>query len=146
MKKLTATQRMIEGDAKIFIEYCRILFEEENNPLFAWQAYQVSQEFKVMIPWWVLDYFDEVAKNLLNPSQTSADGRAGTIIQEALLMKKKGRGSVFLRYADFYERWDALNQVRELLENGETLDNAFDKVSKKIYLSKEAIRKWYYSS
>ena len=146
MRKKPATQRMSECLARTLLEYCHILFEKEENPLFAWQAYQVSQELKVSIPWWVLKYFDEVAENLLNPSQSSADERVGAIIQKALLMNKKGRGSVFLRYGDFYERWSALNQVRELLEKNETVDNAFNKVSKKINLSKETIKKWYYST
>jgi hypothetical protein len=144
MRKLTATQRMNESWARTLLQLCHRFFEEENNPLFAWQAYQISQEVRVTIPWWVLDYFDEVAKNLLNSSQSSADERAGTIIQKALLMKKKGRGSVFRRYDDFNEQWGALNQVRELFENGETLDSALDKVSKKINLSKKAVTKWWY--
>jgi|AntAceMinimDraft_9_1070365.scaffolds.fasta_scaffold01459_11 type I restriction-modification system DNA methylase subunit len=146
MKKLTATQRMNESWARTLLQYCHILFEEEKNPLFAWQAYQASQELRVPIPCWVLDYLNEVAENLLNPSQPSADERAGVTIQKALLMNKKGRGNVFLRYADFHDRWNALNQVRELLEKGETLDNAFNKISKKINLSKEAVKKWYYAS
>ena len=143
-KKLTATQRMNENFARALFHLCYRFFEEEKNPLFAWRAYQVSQEFKVMIPWWVLDYFDKVAENLLNPSQISAVGRAGVAIQKALLMDKSGRGSVFRRYDDFCEQWSALIEVYALLERGETLDNAIDKVSEKINLSKETIKKWYY--
>ena len=146
MRKLSATQRMEQNYARTLLELCRRLFEEKENPLFAWQAYRISQEVQITIPWWVLDYFDEVAENLLDPSQSFADERTGVAIQAALLMKKKGRGSVFLRYADFHEQWAALDEVQELLEKGETPDSAWDKVSKKINLSKEAVKKWYYSS
>ena len=143
-KKLTATQRMNESYARAMFHLCHRFFEEEKNPLFAWRAYQASQTFRVPIPWWVLDYFNEVAENLLTPSQLSADERAGVTIQRALLMDKRGRGSVFRRYDDFCEQWDALNEVYALLEAGETLDNAIDKVCGKINLSKETIKKWHY--
>lgn len=143
MGKLTATQRMEKHYAKMLIELYRRAFEEENNPLYIWQAYQISRQSGVSIPWWILDYFDEVAKGLLSPHKSSE--RISISIQKALKMNTKGRNSFFKRYLDIMKKISVVSQILNLLEAGETLEDAIYQVSEKTGKKEDTLHKWFYS-
>ena len=47
-------------------EALEILFKKDQNPLYAWRAYQNCRKHKILIPNWVFAYLDSSAKNLLD--------------------------------------------------------------------------------
>ena len=127
------------------LRWYHALFKDEENPLFAWRAYQFSRQNDVPLPEWVLDYFDEVVKNLLNPQRPKLPNeRTGVLIQKALQMNKKGRGNIFKRFFDIDKRVDAVGRILELLEENKTLDDAKIQISEETGISGETLNKWYY--
>ena len=78
-------------------EALETLFEKDQNPLYAWRAYQNCREHKIPIPDWVLAYLDSSAGKLLDvesPEQPAHETYA------ALGLNQPGSGT---EYGRFYE-------------------------------------------
>ncbi len=133
------------GYIKPTLRWFRTLFNEEENPLLAWRAYQLCRQEDMPVPGWVLKYFDEVANGLLRPqAHRKPNERTAIFIQKTLKMDKKGKGSVFKRYIEAERKIDAVSQILELLQEGETIENAISQISEKTGISDNTLKKWYY--
>ncbi|MEW8440972.1 MAG: hypothetical protein AB2689_22730 [Candidatus Thiodiazotropha taylori] len=74
-------------------------YEKTNNPLYLWEKYTECRNVGAPIPEWILEYFDQCAKNLEILWQNAEDNISpkdpAKAIAKAFGMVSHGRGSVF---------------------------------------------------
>jgi hypothetical protein len=129
-------------------------FEENGNPLFIWDAYQLCRKDKRHPPTWVEEYFDKTAWRMTDINNVPSDAA------EYLGFRNKkaigGGPQAWEQYASFIVRREAVSHVQNFLieHPEETVPNAclhalpvirerWPSHSNKV--SEETIRKWYYS-
>ena len=120
-------------------EALEILFEKDQNPLYAWRAYQNCREHKIPIPDWVLAYLDSSAGKLLDiefPEQPAHETYA------ALGLNRKGRGTLYKRFLDADNRFKAVCEV--ISGNDEALRkiDIYGKVADRMGVETSTIQKW----
>jgi len=120
-------------------EALEILFEKDQNPLYAWRAYQNCREHKIPIPDWVLAYLDSSAGKLLDvesPEQPAHETYA------ALGLNMKGRGTLYKRFLDADNRFKAVCEV--ISGNDEALRkiDIYGKVADRMGVETSTIQKW----
>jgi hypothetical protein len=131
-------------------------FDDEKNPLYAWEAYALCRKEKRDIPGWVHRYFEQVAERLLQLGEgdKKLSRRASAEIYEALGMKVVPHSrNVFDRYQIAKRKREIWARVR-FLHRGESklpLVEAFKQVfseirekGMKIPLDMPTIKKAYY--
>ncbi|MEX2222776.1 MAG: hypothetical protein WEG40_13345 [Candidatus Rokuibacteriota bacterium] len=91
-KKARTTLRVFTGQ----IAECQRLYEEQGDPLRAWQAYVIARALGIEIPGWVTAYLDRVAKQLAELSNSEPKAIAGALAG-ALEIQRPGAGTVFSR-------------------------------------------------
>ena len=69
------------------------------NALNLWAAYKTLREAELPLPLILFQYLDEVCDALLRPMGKSK-GKSATTIARALMMSRRGRGTVFTTYDD----------------------------------------------
>ena len=156
-RKLTREEQKEKDRARkkiIFLAYIKPTlrwyfrqFKSEENPLFAWRAYQFCrQKNDVPLPEWVLKYFDEVAKDLLDSQgHRLSSERTGVFIQKALKMNKKGRDDIFQRYFDVKKKMSVIGDVINLqIEEEKTRDTALYQIENETGIPYDTLIKWYY--
>ncbi len=126
-------------------EALEILFKKDQNPLYAWRAYQNCREHKILIPDWVLAYLDSSAGKLLDiefPEQPAHETYA------ALGLNQPGSGT---EYGRFYEAEKKLNAVCRVIvlrrnkEDSELPSRAIDiyaQVADEYNVTIDTIQKW----
>lgn len=121
-------------------------FKSEENPLFAWRAYQFCRQNNTLLPEWVLKYLDEAVKSLLDPQRPKLlNERTGVFIQKALKMDKKGKGDIFQRYFDVEKKMSVISDVLNLqLEEKKTRDAALYQIVNETGIPYDTLIKWYY--
>lgn len=131
----------INNDLAVF----QTLFENEDNPLFAWKALMLCKENKIEIPEWIIDYFYSCASKLTSIKDT-ADDRAEISISKALDLRKSkcGRGTKVTVYHDCQRKLKASRRVLEIHSQGKTLAEAYEIVGKEMNASEKTIEKWFY--
>ena len=72
------------------LETFRKLYEGENNPLWAWLAYNMARTWGVPLPEWVLIYLDDVSHKLW--------GKHSGSVRAALGFVYRGRGTRYSQY------------------------------------------------
>ena len=120
-------------------EALEILFRKDQNPLYAWRAYQNCREHKILIPDWVLAYLDSSAGKLLDiefPEQPAHETYA------ALGLNRKGRGTLYKRFLDADNRFKAVCEV--ISGNDEALRkiDIYGKVADRMGVETSTIQKW----
>jgi hypothetical protein len=120
-------------------EALEILFKKDQNPLYAWRAYQNCREHKIPIPDWVLAYLDSSAGKLLDiefPEQPAHETYA------ALGLNRKGRGTLYKRFLDADNRFKAVCEV--ISGNDEALRkiDIYGKVADRMGVETSTIQKW----
>jgi len=120
-------------------EALEILFKKDQNPLYAWRAYQNCREHKIPIPDWVLAYLDSSAGKLLDiefPEQPAHETYA------ALGLNMKGRGTLYKRFLDADNRFKAVCEV--ISGNDEALRkiDIYGKVADRMGVETSTIQKW----
>ena len=120
-------------------EALEILFRKDQNPLYAWRAYQNCREHKIPIPDWVLAYLDSSAGKLLDiefPEQPAHETYA------ALGLNRKGRGTLYKRFLDADNRFKAVCEV--ISGNDEALRkiDIYGKVADRMGVETSTIQKW----
>ena len=72
------------------LEMIHKYYEFENNPIWAWLAYQRARTWGIPIPEWVLIYLDDASQKLWGAHSRS--------VREALGFAYKGRGKRYGQY------------------------------------------------
>lgn len=106
-------------------------YSEEGNPLYAWEAYAFCRKYERVTPFWVLSYFDRVAKELfeLAEKKESSMERASALVYKALGMKRVHSRNVFDRYQIARRNRQIWSRVCYLKGQSRTkLTEAFDQV------------------
>ena len=97
-------------------EALEILFQKDQNPLYAWRSYQNCREHKIPIPDWVLAYLDSSAGKLLDiefPEQPAHETYA------ALGLNQPGSGTRYRRFDEAEKKLNAVCRVVVLRRNKE---------------------------
>ena len=120
-------------------EALEILFQKDQNPLYAWRAYQNCREHKVPIPDWVFAYLDFSAKNLLDILNSDCPSDE---TYAALGLNRKGRGTLYKRFLDADNRFKAVCEV--ISGNDEALRkiDIYGKVADRRGVETSTIQKW----
>ena len=120
-------------------EALEILFRKDQNPLYAWRAYQNCREHKVPMPDWVFAYLDSSAKNLLDISNSDCPSDE---TYAALGLNRKGRGTLYKRFLDADNRFKAVCEV--ISGNDEALRkiDIYGKVADRMGVETSTIQKW----
>ena len=120
-------------------EALETLFEKDQNPLYAWRAYQNCREHKVPIPDWVFAYLDSSAKNLLDILNSDCPSDE---TYAALGLNRKGRGTLYKRFLDADNRFKAVCEV--ISGNDEALRkiDIYGKVADRMGVETSTIQKW----
>tara|TARA_Y100000815_G_scaffold22236_1_gene18864 strand:- start:24 stop:686 length:663 start_codon:yes stop_codon:yes gene_type:complete len=125
-------------------EALEILFQKDQNPLYAWRAYQNCREHKIPIPDWVLAYLDSSAGKLLDiefPEQPAHETYA------ALGLNQPGSGTEYGRFYEAEKKLNAVCRVIVLRRNKEDseLPRAIDiyaQVADEYNVTIDTIQKW----
>jgi hypothetical protein len=140
---LSDWSEILRDDISAFSLLCpealEILFQKDQNPLYAWRAYQNCREHKISIPDWVLAYLDSSAGKLLDiefPEQPAHETYA------ALGLNMKGRGTLYKRFLDADNRFKAVCEV--ISGNDEALRkiDIYGKVADRMGVETSTIQKW----
>ena len=120
-------------------EALEILFQKDQNPLYAWRAYQNCREHKVPMPDWVFAYLDSSAKNLLDILNSDCPSDE---TYAALGLNMKGRGTLYKRFLDADNRFKAVCEV--ISGNDEALRkiDIYGKVADRMGVETSTIQKW----
>ncbi len=120
-------------------EALEILFKKDQNPLYAWRAYQNCREHKAPIPDWVFAYLDSSAKNLLDILNSDCPSDE---TYAALGLNRKGRGTLYKRFLDADNRFKAVCEV--ISGNDEALRkiDIYGKVADRMGVETSTIQKW----
>jgi hypothetical protein len=142
--------------SELILAVLEMNFDDEKNPLYAWEAYALCRKEKRDIPGWVLRYFEQVAEKLLQITERDKKliQRASAEVYDALGMKVvRHSRNVFDRYQIAKRKRDIWARVR-FLHEGETklpLVEAFKQVFRemqergmKIQVDMPTIKKAYY--
>jgi hypothetical protein len=117
LKKAADFAPGIDRALKVFdIRVCRVCWDETENPLYVWDAYQICREIEYDLPSWVLEYFDRSVKNVFNLNYE------GDKIREkfygAMCMQTTGQGvTPWEDYAKFKLKIKAVCRVVTLKED-----------------------------
>lgn len=150
-KKLISAVKRAE---KIFrrrekwLEQFQAYHKETGNPLFAWDAYSHARKFNIEIPGWVLEYFDGVARGLLN-----SNNQPGDIPLHLGFKPTAGGHGLFLQYETYQIQSTALAFVLNALAKPYTMtvtaacEAAVEEVRDRwgFNVSSETIRRWYFA-
>ena len=126
-------------------EALEILFKKDQNPLYAWRAYQNCREHKILIPDWVLAYLDSSAGKLLDiefPEQPAHETYA------ALGLNQPGSGTRYRRFDGAEKKLNAVCRVivlRRNKEDSELPSRAIDiyaQVADEYNVTIDTIQKW----
>ena len=120
-------------------EALEILFKKDQNPLYAWRAYQNCRKHKIPIPDWVFAYLDSSAKNLLDILNSDCPSDE---TYAALGLNRKGRGTLYKRFLDADNRFKAVCEV--ISGNDEALRkiDIYGKVADRMGVETSTIQKW----
>jgi hypothetical protein len=123
-------------------------YEEQHNPLAAWEAYYVARvhrEWGIDVPEWVLGYLDRVALALLLDMQDEPAGEAlSARLATALEFRRRGRGSVFARRRAARAAVDIALEVIALLPEGNgKLEWAAGEVAKRRGVHRSTVERAY---
>jgi len=100
----------IKKKRRSLLDIFRKDFKEIKNPLSVWDAYAIARADGEPVPSWVLEYFDKVAKRLLNPKKKAKD------IPRALMFYDAAGPGPFKQYHSFQIRRTALIHVLNALK------------------------------
>ena len=126
-------------------EALEILFKKDQNPLYAWRAYQNCREHKIPIPDWVLAYLDSSAGKLLDiefPEHPAHETYA------ALGLNQPGSGTRYRRFDEAEKKLNAVCRVivlRRNKEDSELPSRAIDiyaQVADEYNVTIDTIQKW----
>lgn len=84
-------QKASHRSANWAIDDSRQSYEENGNPLFAWQAYEMARKADLDVPDWVLGYLDNVARAIGNVTPLG-DKRVRDQAASALGLRGQGGG------------------------------------------------------
>jgi hypothetical protein len=131
------------------IEEMKEQYENEKNPLFVWEAYQIARKWDIPLPEWVLKYLDDAAEELLDRPPGYKTSEA---LFEAFKIPKgqKGQGSIFSRYENIKLGYRIVYNICSLRKEKPnlSLEEVFDEVRKSfknegIVYSEHNFKKWY---
>jgi hypothetical protein len=91
-----------------------ILFQKEQNPLYAWRAYKNCRHHNMPIPDWALNYFDNSADNLL---KMEVPDHPADKAYDALGLNKPGSGTQFRKFLEAEKKLNAACRVISLKRN-----------------------------
>jgi hypothetical protein len=144
--------------SELILAVLEMTFDDEKNPLYAWEAYALCRKEKRDIPGWVHRYFEQVAQRLLQLGEgdKKSSQRASAEVYEALGMKVVPHSrNVFDRYQIAKRKKEIWARVR-FLHGGESklpLVEAFKQVFRemrekgmKIPVDMPTIKKAYYDT
>ena len=150
---------------QFYLDYLQERYSREDNPVYAWIAYDLSRKEEVASPEWVLSYLDEVAEDLIalakgktpkrepwkrrkkKANGRSVEPRASEKIYAILRLGKPNSRNAFTRYQDSYREEMVLGRVlkKMLQEKKETISQSIaEKVAKEMAVSVESVNQWYY--
>ncbi|HYA94238.1 MAG TPA: hypothetical protein VEK32_22345 [Thermodesulfobacteriota bacterium] len=120
-----------EDNQELILTLLEDYFYDEGNPLYAWEAYAFCRKYKRAMPSWILGYFEQVAKELMELAEKKfSNQRASALVYNALGMKRVHSRNVFDRYQiarrdrEIWGRVCTLTRGRSRIK----LEDAFDKV------------------
>jgi hypothetical protein len=154
---------------ELYLDYLEERYRREDNPVYAWMAYDLSRKEEVDFPEWVLNYLGEVAEDLIalaegrepkrkpkrEPSKKPkkktkgqrVEPKASEKIYAILKLGKPNSRNAFTRYQDSCRKETVLGRVLEemLREEKETISRRIaEKVAKEMAVSVESVNQWYY--
>ena len=145
---LSDWSEILRDDISAFSLLCpealKILFQKDQNPLYAWRAYQNCREHKVPIPDWVFAYLDFSAKNLLDILNSDCPSDE---TYAALGLNQPGSGTRYRRFDEAEKKLNAVCRVIVLRRNKEDseLPRAIDiyaQVADEYNVTIDTIQKW----
>ena len=119
-------------------------WELTGNPLFVWGGILVCKTHKLELPYWILDYINQKAKQLTFEDFTK-DKRASKTVYDLLGLNFGGSGTFFSQFQDFFVHSDAHLMVEEYLKKKPTptKTKAFEHVGEKLHQAPVTIRRWH---
>jgi hypothetical protein len=97
-KSIQWRKTQVDGRAR-FLE---LAYVDSQNPLFAWDAYELSRMYRVPPPEWVLRYFDRVWEELQEiPATGDVVGQGCAVALGLAKHKRSGGGAAFGRFEKF---------------------------------------------
>jgi len=126
---------------------------EWENPLYVWYAFEWCRFYNHKIPEWILQYFDESARNLTKIK--SPEGRPSALVYKALGMNKIGKGMPFSNFYGIELGIEVAIRVKEIKIKrksgaGSKLVEIFVEVAEElaetygIYISIDTVKKYYH--
>jgi hypothetical protein len=109
------------------------------NPLWIWVAHRMFRDRGLPLPEWILVYLDEVARRLQTMMYAPPEN-PHSAIAEALLMKRRGRGSVFTTYQNIFEMCVAIDLVNAR-SKGEPVHIGIGRAAQKLRIDKRTARR-----
>jgi len=119
-------------------------WELTGNPLFVWGGILVCKTHKLELPYWILDYINQKAKQLTFEDFTK-DKRASQTVYDLLGLNFGGSGTFFSQFQDFFVHSNAHLMVEEYLKKIPTppKSKAYKHVGDRLHQAPETIRHWH---
>ena len=129
------------------LDSLHINFQESDNPLFVWEAFETCRDRGQEIPDWVFEYFENVASNLVSLSEREemSDERASTEVYKALGMRKFSSRDIFERFSLYKRNQNIVSRICYLTETEKKkVTHAITAVSEEMKLEKGTVQKIFY--
>ncbi len=124
-----------------YINSCKSLYEETENPLYVWRAIQCCKDYEREYPDWVKEYLSNVADEILNIENPGKDAPA--LLKSALGIYSARDFSEFHNSWKKYEAFDRVVEERRKRSRGNKDYSLYYDVGKEFGVSAETIKRWY---
>ena len=115
------------------------LFKSFGNPIYVWEAYATCREYKIDLPNWILEYFDNCTEKLM---KISTSQRASDKVYQALEFNDKKR-SPFSRRDDVEIAIDIAIHACRLKDKGKKLTKIYDELAEEYSVSEKTVGNYY---
>jgi len=136
-------QQKGEDVLNLYLLHLHNQYQKTKNPLFAWEAFDVSKEAATGIQKWIVDYFSRCADILINLENFG--DRPASAVYSALEMKSGSKG-VFVRYQQFKLELKGCYLVLKLKKENpqrKLYDDIYADIGEKLDVKKDTIKNWH---
>jgi hypothetical protein len=120
--------------AKFIFDDLRDRFIETSNPVWAWEAISIADEYGVEYPEWVREYFSGIATAIKHDTETKSESRNETDAERfgkiAGFKGSRGRTGAWQQVKNWRRDFAIYNDVEDKVQDGEKPDFAYSDVAK----------------
>jgi hypothetical protein len=99
---------------EVEVELMRVCYEDTGNPIFLWRAFANCVDGELSFPQWIIDYFYDSAKKIVDSAYVYEQGREKDLLSEALNFKSSGNKNNFSEWKKIFSQLKMVNEVMKV--------------------------------